>query len=249
MYQIPNNLEKLVLTGQATFKTKQFGIAEQFVLPVPTDRFIVIYGFRFIPFNPDQWTGYPTQNPQNFLQMVNFLTGSNFFTYTFRPTLNWVYNDVITNYVTTGTTSQFEQSCYILANSDVGIYISRAIAPGQAGQGLTFGGLPLQFQNTWNDALGYGGNVTINRADNYHGFIAPPAAYIYNPLEVYQPNGVFAGTPGSVFDQLFTIPILGGAIDTALYDYGANQNAYNALHFLQIDYVEIMATKPENLQL
>lgn len=246
MYQIPSALEKLVLQGKATYKTKQLGIAEQFVLPVPRDRFIVIFGFRYIPFNPRFEETLANRDEQNDLHIVNFLTPTNFFPFIFKPNKQYINNGV--DVVNVGITPEFQKSCYIVSNVDVGIYVTRAINSGRPNQQAQINLLPQQFQTTWNNPLGYGGQNAIT---TYSGFHADPSlnAYFFNPLPVYQTTEQLALTPGDlVFDQLFTYPAFGD-LDVSGYNAVSDVNAYQNQHFLQIDYVEVSAQKPEFLEL
>lgn len=250
MYQIPTYLEKLVLRGLAVYKSKQIGIAQQFVLPVPKDKFIVIYGFRFAPFNPDYLTNETARNPQNDIQFVNFLTSNNFFPYLFKPQFEFVQNGA--NAVNVGAGPEFEKSCYIVANSDVGIYITRGVPLQRVDQNLQFAVLPLNYNSVWDNTLGYGGANVINLVTGLNGTInVPGSLYWFNPLPNFQnTTNLLVGNPtASIYDQLFTIPTIGGSIDVAGYNIATQPNAYKRMHFLQIDYVEINETKPENLQL
>lgn len=248
MYQIPALLEKLVLSGRATYRSKQLGIAEQFVLPVPSDRFIVIFGFRFIPFNADYAEPVASRVNQNDLAVVSFLTSNNFFPFIFKPQYNYVNNGV--DVVNLGVSPEFSKSCYIVANTDVGIYISRGIPTGRPNQTLQIAPLPQFYNYAWNNTLGYGGNNAVNWLTGFNG--SPGGIdYVFNPLPGFQDNGGFAflGPNTQVFDQLFTIPLLNGGLDVSGYAMVNEPDAYARQHFIQIDYVEVNSQKPENLEL
>lgn len=267
---IPYFLEKLIHEGKAEAKTFSTACAENAILPVPKDTYIVIYEYWYKPLERNLGDNISSQNLgywNDRIQFVNFYnaTGYNVYWHEFTPGYNMPFND------SSGTLTQYQmpmenptwdgvqyfdktvkttdkRSVYIKTDRDLSIYFTlmNAETP-SVGQSVEPNFSPA------NNYFGYAGYVPgiADGINGYHSLIAQ--GYNYQPLNDQITNEMAPGVTGDIRNLMYTDPNYGGAFPF-FNIYGATINGFpgsalgkvRAQHF-QANYVQVNLPDPKNL--
>lgn len=139
--QIPSYLETAIHEGRAQAKIYSGGLGMQMVLKVPTNSYVVIYGYYFRPYLPQYGddiaatTGVtPTYDPRALVQYVLFKTHNGFYPYAHNGQSPGVALPGPGSYNTTPSQDNKRKflppvyheprSTYMVSNKDVGIAIT-----------------------------------------------------------------------------------------------------------------------------
>ena len=129
MAQLPHYLEQLIHQGKAVAKSLSMAACQQLIIPVPTNTYIVVYGYDYLPMAPDLLNGAQLLNPDYLIQYVNFVNNGNF--YPFSHSLNYNLNAIDPqNEELLGRANGHDQrETYIVAKSDLSVYFTKLATP------------------------------------------------------------------------------------------------------------------------
>lgn len=125
---IPAGLENLILTNQARFETRAFGLQQYSVLPVQKGEKIVILGYDFQPANVvnDTFNGGRNTSYAG-VQRISFFDGSryNHFLHKMSGSVEYL-NDATNNGRRSIKPFHSVDGLYIIYNKDIGVEVSMA---------------------------------------------------------------------------------------------------------------------------
>jgi hypothetical protein len=261
-WQIPPQVEQDIIAGKATFRTHQVGYGGQSVLSVPTNSFVVIFGYDFSPaggglssktfLNPvDELLQCPLAIRWFGTQQIGIYNGNDFYPFVHNvPFLHSAFSHRISSaefddFMMWSVDSRpLSRSLYITSTKDVSIAVGLVLQGNQTQTNLT----PVTGNTPF--ALTYGNSGQANNAElelNLAGtrnFIQPNL-----PTDIYG----FAPISPNNSDQLYWFPDgTFGVIDPMLHiqnafdpkiDDASNQAAAN--YKLCLHYALYAKTIPE----
>jgi hypothetical protein len=223
-WQIPTLIEQDIKNGKAQYRTFQTGNGGQSILPVPSNSYVVIFGYDFSPAGGgvqtgSQFTAFPMLTPEALrwfeTQQISFYTGTDFY-----PFIHHVDVQQSSYFINASSqvwatysidSSPIARQVYITSSNDVAIthgLILNAIpatqnaipVTGRTPQGLTYGG---------------SGQV-INTQTNY-GPVLVPQQFMQPSTKDYQ-DFAFGLLPGNADGQAFATPdVTNGLYDSSAY--------------------------------
>jgi hypothetical protein len=272
---IPTLIEKDIRTGKARYSTFQTGIGGQSVLKVPSNSYIIIFGYDYSPAGggflfseeitiPNGAKLTSTRIAPFETQQISFYTGQ-----AFHPFIHHVdikHGAYVRSFNTaTGNTTAAAQiqsvdnkpqtrSTYIISNSNVDIMVGLLKNLDPEGPGVNFGPIDVT-QNTPN-AVSYGNDGNLHAVQT---FLSSATGSIFtqpSPENVDFYGTGFAPLPNAE-SQVYLKPEPGsaasgiGLIDPSEYiesSFGTNfTRAYATHYFLNVHYALYTNTTPEQL--
>lgn len=211
-WQIPTQIEQDIIAGKATYRTFQTGNGGQSILPVPTNAYVVIFGYDFSPaggglvhegnvVSATQLEPTPVRWFET--QQISFYTGTDF--YPFIHHVNVVSS--LTNRNANDSrilsfnvdNNPIARQVYITSSNDVAI-THGLILTSQRGTGNA-----IPVTNRTPQGLTYGGSgQTINTQTNY-GPGGTPLQFMQPSPKDYQDFG-FGLLPSNADGQAFATP-------------------------------------------
>jgi hypothetical protein len=231
-------IEQLVHEGKAQYKTISMGACQEMVIPVPSGTYIIITGYEYLPIAPlvgsnntDPFDSIDKQ--RNLVQYVNFVNDSNFYPYS--HFLNYHALQLQDNNSVLARQDSYQsRDTYIVSKKNIAVYFTR-----MTGTALTITQNVLVQNAPVFDLLGYVGQNAVTTIQNYNDNGAGRVNPLTDPYTVpqYTPNP-------SRYNQLYTIPQAGGALDlTGLSTFIGPARANHII----VHYFEINEEPPSNL--
>lgn len=256
-WTVPTQIEKDFISGKALYKTFQTGNGGQSILTVPSNSYVVIFGYDFSPagggvvytedLTPAQALIAPVLRFFE-TQQISFYTGTDFY-----PFIHHV--NMETNVSEQGTTRQVHCSMdttpiarplYITSSNDVTITVGLILDTDVASQN------PIPVTNRTPPSLTYGGSPQAGNTQTNFGPAGTPQQFMQPSVKDYA-DFAFGLLPSNATDQAFATP------DTAngLYDPSAfissplwpDPNVKNSAatnYFLNLHYALYSAVVPES---
>ena len=160
-WSIPQQIEKDIIAGKATYRTFQTGMGGQSILPVPPNSYAVIFGYDFSPAGGGlsvgaNYTAFDYLIPQTIrffeTQQISFYTGIDFFPFIHHVNVEQTVLNITSN--RTGYTidnTPIARQVYITSSHDVAITVGLLLATNnnqnnaipvtnKTPSGLTYGG-------------------------------------------------------------------------------------------------------------
>ena len=269
-WQIPTLIEQDIKSGKAQYRTFQTGNGGQSILPVPSNSYVVIFGYDFSPAGggvvltgADQPTGNnnPTISPTSLrafeTQQISFYTGTDFYPFIhhvdtectgvpFTVNASAPDNEIATSFKTLWSikNSPISRQVYITSTNDVTITHGLIIAAIRASANA------IPVTNRTPLGLTYGGSPqTANTQTNY-GPGATPQQFMQPSPKDYE-DFAFGLLPANADGQAFATPDLtNGLIEPSTFilgSFGAAVNNTAAPHYyLCLHYALYTETVPES---
>jgi hypothetical protein len=264
---IPTLIEKDIRTGKARYSTFQTGIGGQSVLKVPSNSYIIIFGYDYSPAGGGiQQTGNSLSADEGSFvlmrqqmrafetQQISFYTGQ-----AFHPFIHHIDVDHVMTWGTNRPASSIKntpltRSTYIISNSNVDIMVGLLLDLDPEAPGINFGPIDVT-QNTPN-AVSYGNDGNLHAVQTFLSSVTGSIFTQPSPENVDFYGTGFAPLPNAE-GQVYLKPepfsaITGiGLIDPSEYIalvFGLNFTRAYALHyFLNVHYALYTNTTPEQL--
>jgi hypothetical protein len=262
---IPTLIEKDIREGKARYSTFQTGIGGQSVLKVPSNSYIIIFGYDYSPaggglIQTAAVTGVPRLIPELIrafsTQQISFYTGQAFHPFVHHVQIINSGEDAATaindKYIVNN--SPIERGTYIISSSNVDIMVGLLKDLDPEGPGVNFGPIDVT-QNTPN-AISYGNDGNLHAVQT---FLSSATGSIFtqpSPENVDFYGTGFAPLPnaeGQVYlkPEPFSATTGIGLIDPSEYIELVFGNtftrAYATQYFLNVHYALYTNTTPEQL--
>jgi hypothetical protein len=263
-WQIPTLIEADIKSGKAQYRTFQTGNGGQSILPVPSNSYVVIFGYDFSPagggfkdYAPD--TGqFPSRTNVNIrwyqTQQVSFYTGTDFYPFIHHFGVNSVLapknidasapdNNIVTTYtVLEELDSQaIARQVYITSTNDVTITVGLILGAVRASANA------IPITNRTPQGLTYGGSPQILNTQTNYGPGATPQQFMQPSPKDYQ-DFAFGLLPANADGQAFATPdAANGLRDPSDYAtiVGGPNDASQA-YYLCLHYALYTETVPDN---
>jgi hypothetical protein len=263
---IPTLIEKDIRTGKARYSTFQTGIGGQSVLKVPSNSYIIIFGYDYSPagggfcVTTDNATAAPKLNPANIrpfeTQQISFYTGQAFHPFIHHVDIRRSGEDTnnIQNDVYEVNNTPLERATYIISSSNVDIMVGLLQGLDPEAPGVNFGPIDVT-QNTPN-AVSYGNDGNLHAVQTFLSSVTGSIFTQPSPENVDFYGTGFAPLPnaeGQVYlkPEPFSATTGIGLIDPSEYievNFGnAFTRAYATQYFLNVHYALYTNTTPEQL--
>jgi hypothetical protein len=264
-WQIPTQIEQDIIAGKAKYQTFQTGNGGQSILPVPSNSYVVIFGYDYSPAgNGIRWTRTVNAVDANAqvegviryfgTQQISFYTGNDFFP--FIHGVNIVSTLVLktwdaalpdNNQALTYTAVEevdnapIARQVYITSTNDVTITVGGISSAIRA----TANAIPIT--NRTPQGLTYGGSVQVPNTQTNYGPGGTPQQFIQPSPKDYQ-DFAFGLLPANADRQAFATP----DINNGLRDFSEHlNNAFgiasnaNPQYYLCLHYAIYSKTIPE----
>jgi hypothetical protein len=266
-WNIPNEIEKDIKSGKAQYRTFQTGNGGQSILPVPSNSYVVIFGYDFSPagggivFNGsnigigNNFTSVVTSLARWFeTQQIAFYTGTDF--YPFIHHVNIDHAGVATNIDASSPDNEnvtviqnlwnidntpIARQVYITSTNDVTITVGLIL------QSISASANAIPVTNRTPLGLTYGGSGQVVNTQTNYGPILTPLQFMQPSPKDYE-DFAFGLLPANADGQAFATP------DTTngLYDPSAYlailgiQNNSASNYYLNLHYALYTETVPES---
>jgi len=256
-WQIPTEIEKDFKSGKATYRTFQTGAGGQSILPVPSNSYVVIFGYDYSPAGGGfQYQGGSFVNgAQNLLtdssiapfetQQISFYTGTDFYPFIHHVNIKTTANSISADnavfrpfYEVDNT--PIARQIYITSSNDVTVTV------GLIRQNLTASVNAIPVTNRTPQALTYGGSAQIVNTQTDFGPALTPQQFMQPSPKDYQDFG-FGLLPANADGQAFATPdVTRGLIDPTQYAATIiGRDVVGNLYFLNLHYALYTETIPE----
>lgn len=267
-WQIPTLIEADIKNGKAQYRTFQTGNGGQSILTVPSNSYVVIFGYDFSPAGGgfrafsavDVPTGSALLNTTNIrwfeTQQISFYTGTDFYPFIHHCNVSTQLapknvdastpdNENVTNYqlIEEIDSTPIARQLYITSTNDVTITHGLILNASRASAN------PIPVTNRTPQGLTYGGNAqTINTQTNY-GPGATPQQFMQPSPKDYQ-DFAFGLLPANADGQAFATPDdTNGLQDSTywlnLFAGAAFRDAAATNYYLCLHYALYTETVPE----
>ncbi|MBF0388379.1 MAG: hypothetical protein HQL20_11130 [Candidatus Omnitrophica bacterium] len=260
-WQIPTLIEQDIKSGKAQYRTFQTGNGGQSILPVPSNSYVVIFGYDFSPagggytlrsrttsFN-DANIAYPQSDFAT--QQVSFYTGTDFYPFIhhvdmqqdYMPGSRTVDGAIVDYYIFTSVNpSIIARQVYITSTNDV------TITHGLIANSIRVSNNTIPVTNRTPIGLTYGGSAqSINTQTNY-GPLVGPLQFMQPSPKDYQDFG-FGLLPNNADGQAFATPDAVNGLRDAT-NFVASTSGLNNLaavaYYLCLHYALYTETVPES---
>lgn len=247
-FTIPQQIERDILCGKATYQTFQTGVGGQSILDIKPNSYVVIFGYDFSPagggiYESQNFTESPALASDNIrffeTQQISFFTGSDF--YPFIHHVNIIPNETVIG---------VEQNAFRILNSVDNTPISRQVyITSENAVSITVGLINICTRTVANaipitsrtpQTLTFGGSGQVINSQTDFGPAGTPQQFIQPSPISYQDFG-FGALPGNADNQAFATPdATNGLIDPSFYlrtVYGQTFNNKAACnYFLNVHY-------------
>ena len=268
-WQIPTLIEADIKSGKAQYRTFQTGNGGQSILPVPSNSYVVIFGYDFSPAGGGFSRQYTIVSAANnvFLnnpltaffetQQIAFYTGSDFYPFLHHVNVRSQIapyiidasapdNNVVNQYqiIEEIDNTPLSRQVYITSTNDVTITHGLILQSPRASVN------PIPVTNRTPQALTYGGSgQNINTQTNF-GPAGTPLQFMQPSVKDYA-DFAFGLLPNNANDQAFATPdVNNGLIDATLYLEtqfgGAFTNRASCNYYLNLHYALYTETVPES---
>ena len=254
-WSIPTRIEEDFISGRAQYRTFQTGNGGQSILPVPSNSYVVIFGYDFSPagggFESLRTITATSELTVRVIrqfetQQISFYTGTDFY-----PFIHHV-NAMQSSYYYPVTPDQrhfqsidntpIARQLYITSSNDVTITHGLIIDAIPA----TTGAIPVTSRTP--SSLTYGGSFQLVQAQTNYGPLATPQQFIQPSPKDFQDFGLGL-LPNNATDQAFAAPDgTNGLIEAnvALLGIGADfVKAAACNYYLCVHYALYSSTIPE----
>jgi len=224
-WQIPTLIEQDIKSGKAQYRTFQTGNGGQSILPVPSNSYVVIFGYDFSPAGGGWHVLGNSLNSGNFIrnytnsylrvfetQQIAFYTGTDFY-----PFIHHVNVDTAFAPLTTNATSpdNNEVTTYQVLNSVNNTPIARqvyitstndvTITHGLIGAASIASSNAIPVTNRTPQGLTYGGSGLTNTTQTNYGPAGTPQQFMQPSPKDYQ-DFAFGLLPANADGQAFATP-------------------------------------------
>lgn len=269
-WQIPTLIEQDIKSGKAQYRTFQTGNGGQSILPVPSNSYVVIFGYDFSPAgggvvvsgadlipNTNAVSATPNSIRSFETQQISFYTGTDFYPFIhhinsecaavpFTVNASAPDNEILTSYKTVWTidNSPIARQLYITSTNDVTITHGLISAVTR----ITANAIPVT--NRTPQGLTYGGSAqTMNTQTNY-GPAGTPQQFMQPSTKDYE-DFAFGLLPANADGQAFATPdAINGLIDSTSFitsSFGASFTSLAATnYFLCLHYALYTETVPDS---
>jgi hypothetical protein len=266
-WQIPTLIEQDIKSGKAQYRTFQTGNGGQSILPVPSNSYVVIFGYDFSPAGGGfkRVSGQIAGGAETFAtdavirpfetQQISFYTGTDFYPFIHHidvktTTVVDVWNtsnpdaNVLTSYRTIEeiNNSPIARQIYITSTNDVtitvGLIVKAFIATGNA----------IPVTNRTPLGLTYGGSGQVVSTQTNYGPGATPLQFMQPSPKDYA-DFAFGILPANADGQAFATPdTTNGLIDPTLWINSATGLGNEAAiqYYLNLHYALYTETVPES---
>jgi hypothetical protein len=258
-WSIPALIEADIKSGKAQYRTFQTGNGGQSILPVPSNSYVVIFGYDFSPAGggfkqtsvvPGTGTD-PILNSVNMrwfeTQQISFYTGTDFYPFIHHADLKSTAfprsidasapdNEIITSYIVMEEidNTPIARQLYITSTNDVTITHGLILTSARASSNA------IPVTNRTPQGLTYGGSVQVVNTQTNYGPGATPQQFMQPSPKDYQ-DFAFGLLPANADGQAFATPdATNGLLDSTnwLNTFGgasfrdqAAANYYLCLHY------------------
>jgi len=224
-WQIPTLIEADIKSGKAQYRTFQTGNGGQSILPVPSNSYVVIFGYDFSPAGGGWHVLGNTISADNFsrnytnsyirpleTQQISFYTGTDFYPFihhvnidtSFAPKLTNAAapdNNEVTQYQVLNSINNtpIARQVYITSTNDV------TITHGLIAKALLVSSNPIPITNRTPPSLTYGGSPLLNTTQTNYGPGATPLNFMQPSTKDYS-DFAFGLLPNNPDNQAFATP-------------------------------------------
>jgi len=256
-WQIPTQIEQDIISGKATYKTFQTGYGGQSILPVPSNSYIVIFGYDYSPAGGGfQYQGGSFVNAaQNLLtdaaiapfenQQISFYTGVDFFPFIHHVNIKTTANSIsVDNSVFRPfyevDNSPIARQIYITSTNDVTITVGLIRTSATA----SVNAIPIT--NRTPQGLTFGGSGQVINTQTDFGPALTPQQFMQPSPKDYQ-DFAFGLLPANADGQAFATPDLTrGLVDPTQYAATIiGRDLPGNYYFLCLHYAIYTQTVPE----
>jgi hypothetical protein len=265
-WQIPTLIEADIKSGKAQYRTFQTGNGGQSILTVPSNSYVVIFGYDFSPAGGG-FSVYQTQSAssvfnltnslaRNFeTQQISFYTGTDFYPLIHHVNVNTAIaplnvdasapdNETVTNYriLHEVDNTPIARQVYITSTNDVTITHGIIINATQASRNA------IPVTNRTPQGLTYGGSAQSISTQTNYGPGATPLQFMQPSPKDYQ-DFAFGLLPANPDRQAFATPdTINGLVDSSAFlqdSLGLGSIAASA-YYLNLHYALYTETVPES---
>ena len=237
MAQLPPYLEQLIHQGKAVAKSLSMAACQQLVIPVPTNTYIVVYGYDYLPMAPNLLLTAPII-ADYLVQYVVFVNNGNFYPFSHALAYNDTTIEDQSETVTGRAHGHDQRQTYIVAKSDLSVYFTKLATPTL----LTLTSNVLNAEGPIFANSGYAGVNTVTTVQEYND----NGAGRVNPLTDKYTVPQYTPNPAR-YNQAYTIPQNGGALDMTLLLPATGAAAKARANHINLYYVEINQQAPPNI--
>lgn len=253
-WQIPTEIEKDFKNGKAQYRTFQTGNGGQSILPVPSNSYVVIFGYDFSPagggirfqalqLNANELT--PEASRWFETQQISFYTGTDFY-----PFIHHVNTEFSGFVVAAGAvdgytidTTPIARQVYITSTNDVTITHGLILNATPATQNA------IPVTNRTPQALTYGGSGQVINTQTNYGPGATPQQFMQPSPKDYQ-DFAFGLLPANADGQAFATPnTANGLYDSSAYLFALGGDPFLTAaatnYYLNLHYALYTETVPE----
>lgn len=224
-WQIPTLIEQDIKSGKAQYRTFQTGNGGQSILPVPSNSYVVIFGYDFSPAGGGLMINGPvsgvtndliTQSPSRIrvfeTQQISFYTGTDFYPFIHHVNTECSMvansvnasapdNEVLTSAFSTWTidNSPIARQVYITSTNDVSITVGLVISSTRASSNA------IPVTNRTPLGLTYGGSGQVINTQTNYGPGATPQQFMQPSPKDYE-DFAFGLLPANADGQAFATP-------------------------------------------
>jgi hypothetical protein len=265
-WQIPTLIEQDIKSGKAQYRTFQTGSGGQSILPVPSNSYVVIFGYDFSPAGGGliQTQKVPTGTVQNRTnvalrffetQQISFYTGTDFYPFIHHVNVNTSIAPSVTdasapdaetvteyNYLQEVDNHPIARQLYITSTNDV------TITHGLILNGVRASSNAIPVTNRTPQGLTYGGSGQVVTTQTNYGPGATPQQFMQPSPKDYQ-DFAFGLLPANADGQAFATPdAANGLIDASAWvaTAWAFNNDAGAQYYLCLHYALYTETVPES---
>jgi hypothetical protein len=265
-WQIPTEIEKDFKSGKASYRTFQTGNGGQSILPVPSNSYVVIFGYDFSPAGggliqaQKVATGTPQTRTNVALryfetQQISFYTGTDFYPFIHHVNVNTVIAPSVTdasapdaetvteyNYLQEVDSHPIARQLYITSSNDVTITHGLILNSTRA----SANNIPIT--NRTPQGLTYGGSPQSISTQTNYGPAGTPQQFMQPSVKDYA-DFAFGLLPANPDGQAFATPDTANGLRDAsewLTTAWGFQNDAGANYFLCLHYALYTETVPES---
>lgn len=249
-WQIPTQIEQDIICGKATYRTFQTGVGGQSILPVPSNSYVVIFGYDYSPAGGGiyvpQAFGDPILTVETLrwfeTQQISFYTGTDFYPFIHHFDVNATALSTNSTFMSNLDNSPIARQVYITSTNDVTITVGLILRARTASQNA------IPVTNRTPLGLTYGGDPQPINTQTDFGDIATPLQFMQPSPKDYQ-DFAFGLLPANADGQAFATPdVNDGLLDPSrfLSTLGtAFRDSAAANYFLNLHYALYTQTVPE----
>lgn len=256
-WQIPTLIEQDIKNGKAQYRTFQTGNGGQSILPVPSNSYVVIFGYDFSPaggglkkYSFQAATGDPVLTDSIIrwfeTQQIAFYTGTDFYPFIHHvncTTSQGPYVSTINQIVEEIDNTPIARQVYITSTNDVTITHGLILNASPATQNA------IPVTNRTPQGLTYGGSGQVINTQTNYGPGGTPQQFMQPSPKDYQ-DFAFGLLPANADGQAFATPdVINGLYDSSAYlttlgDPFVTAAATN--YYLCLHYALYTETVPDN---